>query len=301
MFISGPPSRGKDAVKIAVGFVSVKLAEVAAFGEGLPESFFDYGEVPEANRDELHQLTAGIKSATRRHLAVLAEIGERLLRAKEIAGHGNFLPWLAAEFSWSERTARMYMRVAEFFQGKTATFADLDLTTATALIKAPVEVRDEIMARADAGEVINKAEVKATLAARANHQPKSAANVLRVETTSRRLVVSTVRYVRDPDSAPVDPVTAPVRIVSRTERIATPAAAYGKDAANRIRRTVEELIRRTYRMMVGRFPTMFWAAGIFAIWFWTGRCAISMRGRRDIGSGSTLSNRPVRSFCGSAL
>jgi Protein of unknown function (DUF3102) len=207
MFISDPPSRGKDAVKIAVGFVSVKLAEVAAFGEGLPESFFDYGEVPEANRDELHQLTAGIKNATRRHLAVLVEIGERLLRAKEIAGHGNFLPWLAAEFSWSERTARMYMRVAEFFQGKTATFADLDLTTATALIKAPVEVRDEIMARADAGEVINKAEVKATLAARADHQPKSAANVLRVETTSRRLVVSTVRYVRDPDSAPVDPVT----------------------------------------------------------------------------------------------
>ncbi len=164
MFISDPPSRGKDTAKIAVGFVSVKLAEVAAFGEGLPESFFDYGEVPEANRDELHQLTAGIKNATRRHLAVIAEIGKSLLRAKKIAGHGNFLPWLAAEFSWSERTARMYMRVAEFFQGKTATFADLDLTTATALTKAPAEVRDKIMARAAAGEVISKAEVKATLA-----------------------------------------------------------------------------------------------------------------------------------------
>jgi hypothetical protein len=92
MFISDPPSRGKDTAKIAVGFVSVKLAEVAAFGEGLPETFFDYGEAPEANRDELHQLTAAIKNAHRRHLAALVEIGESLLRAKKIAGHGNFLP-----------------------------------------------------------------------------------------------------------------------------------------------------------------------------------------------------------------
>jgi hypothetical protein len=125
---------------------------------------------------------------------------------------------LAAEFSWSERTARLKMCIAEFFQGKTAIFADLDLTTATALIKAPVEVRDEIMARADAGEVISKAEVKATLAARAGPQPKPAANVVRVDIATRRLVVSNVRYVLDPDSAPVEEPTRIVEIPADISR-----------------------------------------------------------------------------------
>jgi hypothetical protein len=94
------------------------------------------------------------------------EIGEGLLKAKELLGHGNFLPWLAAEFRWSERTAQSYMTLAEHFQGKTAKFADLDLGTARALIKAPTEVRDEIFARAEAGEIIRKDDVKAKLAER---------------------------------------------------------------------------------------------------------------------------------------
>jgi hypothetical protein len=58
------------------------------------------------------------------------------------------------------------MTLAEHFQGKTAKFADLDLGTARALIKAPTEVRDEIFARAEAGEIIRKNEVKAKLAER---------------------------------------------------------------------------------------------------------------------------------------
>jgi hypothetical protein len=170
----------------------------------LPETWFDYDKVPEASRAELQQITANVKNAIRRHFAVAVEIGESLLRAKEIAGHGNFLPWLAAEFRWSERVAQDYMAFAKHFQGKSASFADLNLSTARALIKAPAEVRDEIMARTDAGEVISKAEVKATLAARAGPQPKPAANVVRVGIATRRLVVSNVGYVV---AAPVEEPT----------------------------------------------------------------------------------------------
>jgi hypothetical protein len=218
------PPRDKEAdAKIQATLLANKIAEVAAFGEGLPEAFFDYGEVPEANRDELNQLTAGIKNAIRQHFAAIVEIGESLLRAKEIAGHGNFLPWLAAEFRWSERAAQDYMAIAKHFQGKSASFADLNLSTARALIKAPVEVRDEIMARADAGEVIRKAEVKATLATVAP-QRAPAANVIRMDVNTRRLVVSSVGYVRNLDSAPVDPVTItapeePVRTVEASADI----------------------------------------------------------------------------------
>jgi Protein of unknown function (DUF3102) len=131
------PPRDKAADdRIKAALLTNKIAEVVALGEGLPETFFDYGEVQAENRAELQTLTRDIKRAFGRHLEAIVEIGEGLLKAKELLGHGNFLPWLAAEFRWSERTAQSYMTLAEHFQGKTAKFADLDLGAARALIKA---------------------------------------------------------------------------------------------------------------------------------------------------------------------
>ena len=132
-------------------------------GEGLPETFFDYGCVPQESRAEVYELTKSVKDARGRHLAVIVEIGGTLRRAKELLGHGNFLPWLKAEFRWSERTARNYMSLAAHFQGKTANFADLDLGTARELIDSPAEVSEPIMRRAEAGETISQEEVKAAV------------------------------------------------------------------------------------------------------------------------------------------
>ena len=117
--------------------VANEIARAVALGEGLPETFFDYGCVPQESRAEVYELTKSVKDARGRHLAVIVEIGEALMRAKELLGHGNFLPWLKAEFRWSERTARNYMSLAAHFQGKTANFADLDLGTARELIDRP--------------------------------------------------------------------------------------------------------------------------------------------------------------------
>jgi DUF3102 family protein len=140
--------------------VANEIARAVALGEGLPETFFDYECVPQESRAEGYELTKSVKDARRRHLAVIVEIGEALRRAKELLGHGNFLPWLKAEFRWSERTARNYMSLADHFQGKTANFADLDLGTARELIDAPAEVSEPIMRRAESGETISQEEVK---------------------------------------------------------------------------------------------------------------------------------------------
>ena len=75
----------------------------------------------------------------------------------------NFLPWLKAEFRWSERTARNYMSLAAHFQDKTANFADLDIVTTRELIDAPARVSEPIMRRAEAGETISQEEVKAAV------------------------------------------------------------------------------------------------------------------------------------------
>ena len=143
--------------------VANKIASAVALGEGLPETFFDYDCVPQESRAEVYELTKSVKDARGRHLAVIVEIGGALRRAKELLGHGNFLPWLKAEFRWSERTARNYMSLAAHFQGKTANFADLDLGIARELIDAPAEICEPIMRRAEAGETISQEEVKAAV------------------------------------------------------------------------------------------------------------------------------------------
>ena len=139
--------------------VANEIASAVALGEGLPETFFDYGCVPQESRAEVYELTKSVKDARGRHLAVIVNIGA-LRRAKELLGHGNFQPWLKAEVRWSERTARNYMSLAAHFQGKTANFADLDLGTARELIDSPAEVSEPIMRRAEAGETISQEEVK---------------------------------------------------------------------------------------------------------------------------------------------
>ena len=54
-------------------------------------------------------------------------IGGLLREAKLQLRHGKWLPWLTAEFDFSERTAQNYMR-AHKFATKNETVADLQLT-----------------------------------------------------------------------------------------------------------------------------------------------------------------------------
>jgi hypothetical protein len=94
------------------------------------------------------------------------EIGRHLTEANEITGHGGWLPWLKREFGWSESTARRWMRIYEL--GKSVTVTDLKLPLgALYLLSAPSTpdaVRDEVIARAGAGEDVSVSEIKAAVA-----------------------------------------------------------------------------------------------------------------------------------------
>ncbi|WP_366526618.1 DUF3102 domain-containing protein [Methylobacterium fujisawaense] len=65
--------------------------------------------------------------------------------------HGNFLPWIEAEFSMGERTARNFMQAAEAY-GKSAMVADLPATVLYALASpsTPEPIREEFMREAEA-------------------------------------------------------------------------------------------------------------------------------------------------------
>lgn len=175
-----PPSDDELNRRLQDGTAADEIARVAGLGKGSPGTEFDYAGVPTENVAEINKLVSRIRAAHKRHLEAVYEIGADLLRAKELLGHGNFLPWLQAEFRWSERTANNYMSIARFFQGKTANFADLGVGTAAALAarSTPAEIRNELLARAEAGESISREEVRERLALgrQAQLSAKTAAN-----------------------------------------------------------------------------------------------------------------------------
>src|SRR5262249_26841287 len=102
---------------------------------------------------------------------------ELLQAVKEALPHGQFTPWLKAEFGWSERSAQNFMSVAEWFGPKTEIIADLTIQpTAAYLLAAPSvpdEAREKAVERAEAGEQITTAVAKEILAeARRKKRPK---------------------------------------------------------------------------------------------------------------------------------
>jgi hypothetical protein len=114
----------------------------------------------------LAEHAAAIRARGKRVVADVIEIGARLTECKRICGHGNWLPWLDREFGWEETTAQRFMRVHELASSKSGNLPDLPVS-AIYLLAAPSrpdEARDEIIARAKAGEKINVEALKETVA-----------------------------------------------------------------------------------------------------------------------------------------
>ena len=89
---------------------------------------------------------AAVGEALKAGLSHAIRAGELLIEAKALAGHGEWLPWLAANCATiSERTAQAYMRVARLHPdllGKSATgVADLSFREAVKLLAEPAETR----------------------------------------------------------------------------------------------------------------------------------------------------------------
>ena len=144
----------------------------------------DKGNISSAVDAELATLAYEIRKVGKR---AVGEIGEHLIKAKALAGYGNWLPWLKREFGWSERTARNYMAVAE--RSRSATIADLNID-ATAFLQltapsTPAEVVAEIVKDSALGKKITvKVVTKAKAAHKAAHAPAASKSNSNSETAS---------------------------------------------------------------------------------------------------------------------
>lgn len=123
------------------------------------EVAFNYSALDPADAAFLRETTGEIRQFAR---VAITQIGAKLIEAKARVGHGYFLPWLEAEFDWSESTAQRYMRVSESFKSVTVTDLPID-AKALYLLSAPSVpqlVRDSIVELAKSGERITPAAAR---------------------------------------------------------------------------------------------------------------------------------------------
>lgn len=127
---------------------------------------FDYSVIDEKDRDFLRGKEAAIKQ---RAAQAIIEIGRDLLEAKARVGHGMFDVWVEGCFPWSKRTALNMMQVAENFKNATVAFLENIQTKALYLLaqpSTPESAREEVLARAAAGETLSHDQVKELVEAR---------------------------------------------------------------------------------------------------------------------------------------
>ena len=92
----------------------------------------------------IEAITGEILELKQRGGEVILDIGRRLLEAKWMLPHGEWLPWLNERVEFSERTAQKFMRLAQKWSNPSA-LADLGATKALMLLALPEEEREEFV------------------------------------------------------------------------------------------------------------------------------------------------------------
>lgn len=92
----------------------------------------------------IEAITGEILELKQRGGEVILDIGRRLLEAKGMLPHGEWLPWLNERVEFSERTAQKFMRLAQKWSNPSA-LADLGATKALMLLALPEGEREQFV------------------------------------------------------------------------------------------------------------------------------------------------------------
>jgi hypothetical protein len=148
-----------------------------------PEAAFYYGAVSADKAASARAAAERIRGRMQLAAESIIEVGRELIEQKRALGHGNFLPWIAAEFGMSQSTATNWMQVANQYEGKFVNVANLSISALYALAapSTPPEVRAEVEERAANGEKVTAAEIeelKKQLAAAKDEAKQAEAEVM---------------------------------------------------------------------------------------------------------------------------
>jgi hypothetical protein len=159
---------------------------------------FDYSTLEPQVTNQIQETAARIRERVKKTVEDIIEVGNDLLVVKEALPHGQFGPWLKAEFGWGERMAQNFMSVAEQFGAKTEIIADLTIQpTAAYLLAAPSvpdEARQKALERAEAGEQITTSIAKEIVAETRKKKRPRRQKAVPPEKLAIRLVTVLERY-----------------------------------------------------------------------------------------------------------
>lgn len=124
---------------------------------------------------DLDTVAAEIRSFTASMLVNIIEIGRRMVEAKAMLEHGQFLPWLKEATGYSSSTANNFMRLYEEYGSEQGslfgaelncqTFGNLTYSKALALLSVPKNEREDFV-KENAVEELSTRELKVLIAER---------------------------------------------------------------------------------------------------------------------------------------
>ena len=106
-------------------------------------SVLELASAAPAARD-IETITAEILELKQTAGSAILNIGQRLIEAKEMLDHGEWLPWLEERVEFSERSAQNFMRLAREWSNP-QTLADLGASKALTLLALPPVEREEFL------------------------------------------------------------------------------------------------------------------------------------------------------------
>lgn len=150
---------------------------------------FDYGALPAESAIVARTAAERIRLRLKRTVEDIIEIGRELTEVKAELPHGQFLPWIEAEFEMTARTAQSFMDVYDRFGGKNEiiSFFKPTILYALAAPSTPDSVVEKAIAKAESGENVAIAEVKQWK--KAAQAAEQRAEEFRIESNSRRKTI----------------------------------------------------------------------------------------------------------------
>jgi hypothetical protein len=155
---------------------SIEPAE--AHSQSLPAVPFDYSSLDQEVADRQRSRADRISSLKTRTIEMMGEIGSVLLEAQADLNHGTFLDWIDQATGLSRSSAYRFMDVAKRLGNVLPIVGSLPagLVQKLAEKSTPDEMRDSIVQRLQAGEVLQEIEVRSELReAKAANRAKRAA------------------------------------------------------------------------------------------------------------------------------
>ena len=127
-----------------------KKAAYARMGDNLAQFGLASPAVSEAR--DIETITSEILGLKKTAGDAILAIGHRLIEAKSLLAHGEWLPWLTEQVEFSERSAQTFMRLAREWSNP-QTLADLGAAKVLVLLSLPEPEREAFLAEVSAEDM----------------------------------------------------------------------------------------------------------------------------------------------------